>query len=141
MTWPALYEFTEYGLAAFQKVFTEQLAEEAVNLSDSAIAKRIDGTGALTVGPFATARDLAAAVVAAAMQHPIPELVPRTGLWAWLTFVLRDELFPRDASGRRTFREVHRWYPSDPNDWQKGQRHLVRMPVLLLYSLGHNSDH
>src|SRR5690606_29016861 len=27
------------------------------------------------------------------------------------------------------------------NDWQKGQRHLVRMPVLLLKSLGDTADH
>jgi len=80
-------------------------------------------------------------VVAAAGQHRIADLIPRAGLWAWLTFVLRDELFPRDASGRRKFGEVHRWYPSNPNDWQKAQRHLVRMPVLLLSSLGKNSDH
>lgn len=37
--------------------------------------------------------------------------------------------------------DIHRWYPSNPNDWQKGQRHLVRMPLLLLKSLGDAADH
>ncbi|MDN5861512.1 MAG: hypothetical protein L0H84_23160, partial [Pseudonocardia sp.] len=69
------------------------------------------------------------------------EVLPSTGLWSWLTFVLRAQLFKRDAAGQLKVGELHRWYPSDPNDWQKGQRHLVRMPVLLLHSLGENADH
>jgi cation transport regulator ChaB len=37
--------------------------------------------------------------------------------------------------------KVHRWYPSNLNDYQKGQRHLIRMPVLLLSSFGDDADH
>jgi hypothetical protein len=69
------------------------------------------------------------------------ELLDNIGLWAWLTFVLRDQLFDVDRGGRRLVREFPRWFPSDPNDWQKAQRHLVRMPVLLLASLNENADH
>jgi len=69
------------------------------------------------------------------------ELLARTGLWAWLTFVLRDQLFKKTPDGTFKVGELHRWYPSDPGDWQKGQRHLVRMPVLLLDQLGQNADH
>ena len=43
--------------------------------------------------------------------------------------------------GRRRLGEVHKWYPAARNDYQKGQRHLVRMPVLLLSTLGKNADH
>jgi len=60
---------------------------------------------------------------------------------AWLTFVLRNQLFKKDQSGRLKVREYWRWYPSAPGDWQKGQRHLVRMPVLLLRELGDDADH
>ena len=62
-------------------------------------------------------------------------------MWAWLTFVLRNQLFKKDNAGNWKVGEIHRWFPSDPNDWQKGQRHLVRMPVLLLHSLDDNADH
>jgi len=59
MSWSSLYEFTEYGLAMFRRVFTGQLSEEAINLSDPAVATRIDGTGSFTVVPLGTARELA----------------------------------------------------------------------------------
>ena len=31
--------------------------------------------------------------------------------------------------------------PAAPNDWQKAQRHLVRMPVLLYAAFGDDADH
>ena len=68
-------------------------------------------------------------------------LLSNTGLWAWLTFVLRDQLFKKASDGSWKVGEIHRWYPSNPNDWRKGQRHLVRMPVLLLATLGQDADH
>ncbi len=71
----------------------------------------------------------------------LSKLLERTGVWAWLTFVMRDQLFKKTIDGKWKVGEVHRWYPSSPNDWQKGQRHLVRMPVLLLHSLEQCADH
>jgi len=84
---------------------------------------------------------MAQAVLAAIGTANLFELLPDTGLWAWLTFVMRDQLFKKAGDGTFKVGEVHRWYPSNPNDWQKGQRHLVRMPVLLLKSLEKNADH
>jgi hypothetical protein len=68
-------------------------------------------------------------------------LLPRAGVWAWLTFALRDAVIPKDKHGNRVPGELHRWWPSDPGDWQKAQRHLVRMPVVLLAELGDAADH
>lgn len=141
MRYSSLYEFTPRGLIAFKLAFTGQLREEAVNLSDPELAVSINGTGAFVVEPFATAKEMAAAILAAFGEHHIAELGARAGLWAWLTFVLRDVLFPANAAGQRKFREIHRWFPSDPGDFQKAQRHLVRMPVVLVHELGSNADH
>ncbi len=69
------------------------------------------------------------------------DLLSKTALWTWLTFVLPDQLFRRTPDGTLKVGELHRWYPSNPNDWQEGQHHLVRMPVLLLKSLGSSVDH
>jgi len=63
------------------------------------------------------------------------DLLSKTALWTWLTFVLPDQLFRRTPDGTLKVGELHRWYPSNPNDWQEGQHHLVRMPVLLLNPL------
>jgi hypothetical protein len=140
-TFPSLFEFTEDGLAAFEQAMTGALPEDALDPTAFQLARPLTGTGRFQVLPFATAQDMAAAILAAAAARPFQELLQRNGLWAWLTFVLRDVLFPKDANGRRKLGEVHRWYPSNPNDWQKGQRHLVRMPVLLLFRLGSDADY
>lgn len=137
----ALFEFTDTGLDAFDRVFTGQLDDAAIDLSDTALATRIVGTTAFDASEFATAKEMATEILAAVQKLNVFELLPRKGLWAWLTFVLRDQLFKRDAAGIWKVGEMHRWFPSDPNDWQKGQRHLVRMPVLLLSTLGDNADH
>ena len=50
------------------------------------------------------------------------------------------QTYQANFTGRR-IGERHRWYPGDPNDWRKAQRHLVRMPVLLLDSFGPDADH
>jgi hypothetical protein len=141
MKYPSVYEFTETGMNLFEKVFTKQLNEDAIDLLDVSIAQPVQGTLGFVPKPYATAKDLASAVLTALGKQTVAGLLQRPGVWAWLTFVLRDSLFPENRSGVREFKEVHRWYPSDPNDWQKAQRHLVRMPVLLLSSLGNNADH
>lgn len=141
MIYHSLYEFTDAGLAAFRRVFTDQLSEDVVDPTDEDLARRIAGTREIRVQGFETAKELAAAVLSSLGSNSLPEMIGNTGLWSWLTFVLRDQLFPKGANGRREFREVHRWYPSDPNDWQKAQRHLVRMPVLLHSTLGDSADH
>jgi len=141
MTYDALYEFTGSGLAAFECAFAGSIPEDAINLRDPDIVKLILGTRSFQVREFETAGDLAKAVLQSLGSHKLPELLPNTGLWAWLTFVLRDVVFPRDKIGARPLGEVHRWYPGDPNNYQKAQRHLVRMPVTLLATLGRNADH
>jgi hypothetical protein len=141
MTYPSIYEFTDAGMHLFEKVFMKQINEDAIDLLDRSIVQPVPGTLPFHPVLYVTAKDLAAATLAALGTESVTALLHRRGVWAWLTFVLRDSLFPKSRSGVREFKEVHRWYPSDPNDWQKAQRHLVRMPVLLLFSLGKNADH
>jgi hypothetical protein len=141
MTHTCLYEFTERGMAAFKLALTSQLSEDAVRLDDADIAVPVSGTSGFLPEPFETARDMAASVISAFGSRNISELSNMNGLWAWLTFVCRDALFPRNSAGQRKIGEVHRWYPSDPSDYQKAQRHLVRMPVILLHELGEDAAH
>ncbi|WP_296740392.1 hypothetical protein [Mesorhizobium sp.] len=141
MVFDTLYEFTEAGLDAFERVFTGELDDSAIDLSDASLVRIVPNTNGFAPRAYETAKEMAEAILSSVGNADLFPLLQRTGLWAWLTFVLRHQLFKRDASGRWKVGEIHRWYPSDPNDWQKGQRHLVRMPVLLLYSLGDNADH
>lgn len=141
MIYSSLYEFTDAGLRLFQQTVSGAVEEEVLDLADPNLVVRITGTGEFDAKEFATAKEMAAAIVKSLNSMPLAALLSRSGLWAWLTFVLRDTLFPKDSTGRRKYGEVHRWLPSDPNDWQKAQRHLVRMPVILYSSLGQNADH
>ncbi len=140
-TYPFLYEFNAAGLDAFERVFTGQIDDSAVDPVDPALASRVEGTKPFTLAEFPTAKSMAESVLASLGSANLFDLLPNTGIWAWLTFVLRDQLFKKDGEGIWKVGEIHRWYPSNPNDWQKGQRHLVRMPVLLLKSLGDTADH
>lgn len=139
-TWPCVYEFNEAGLIAFRKVFEGGLPESALDPLDPHFSARLPGSRPLDDGPALTSLEMAARV-----QKALPSdwraLLPRRGLWAWLTFVLRDTVLPRDRNGVRKVGELHRWYPSDPGDFQKAQRHLIRMPVVLLGSLNGAADH
>lgn len=140
-TYPFLYQFNAAGLDAFEKVFTGQIDDSAINPMDSTLAIHLPGTKPFSSAEFLTAKEMAEAVLASIGTANLFDLLPNAGLWAWLTFVMRDQLFKKGGDGTWKVGEVHRWYPSNPNDWQKGQRHLVRMPVLLLKSLGDTADH
>lgn len=137
----ALYEFNDDGLDAFQRIFTGQLDEAAVSPTDAALATRISGTHGFAPAEYDNAKEMADAVLASLGGNDVYPLLPRTGLWAWLTFVLRDQLFKKAPDGTWKVGEIHRWYPGDPNDYQKAQRHLVRMPVTLRATFGDVVDH
>ena len=135
------FEFTPKGLAIFERVFEGISPDEDVDLADLSIVSPIEGTAELVVREYATARELAQAVLDSLPAVEVRNLLHRTGLWCWLTFVFRHQMFSRDESGRWNTGEVHRWLASDPNDWRKGQRHLIRMPAQLLAEFGVDADH
>jgi hypothetical protein len=137
----SLYEFTDQGMDLFQQAFEGRLDEAVIDPTDPALASRISGTKGIVIQGWPTSREMAQAIVDACGSVPIGDLLRRPGLWAWLSFVLRDQVYPRLKTGQRKLGEVHRWYPANIDDYQKGQRHLVRMPVLLLSSFGSDADH
>ena len=137
----SLREFTEHGMKVFQRAFEGQLDEAVIDPTDPALTDRISGTNELDVENWQTSKDMAEAIINACGTVALADLLRRPGLWAWLSFVLRDQVYPRLKSGQRKLGEVHRWYPANIDDYQKGQRHLVRMPVLLLSSFGDDADH
>lgn len=138
--YPAIYEFTPMGLVAFKRIFEGDLPESAIDPVDPQFALPVSGTKSISDAPAATSKELAARVLQS-LGSEWTQVLPRAGIWAWLTFILRDVVFPKNSEGDRKPKEIHRWYPSSPGDWQKAQRHLVRMPVVLLGSLGDAADH
>jgi len=139
-TYSGVYEFNGLGLQAFKRIFEDTLDETALVPTDSQFAARVSGTKSISDEPLTTSKELAQRVLNA-LGTDWSDLLTRAGVWAWLTFVLRDVVLPKDSQGTRRPGEIHRWYPSDPGDWQKAQRHLVRMPVVLLGNLGDTADH
>lgn len=141
MKFDGLYQLTPAGMEAFQQAFNGLLAEEAIDLANPAIATRIQGSKPFEAVVFETSLDMGKAIIASAGSVDIPILLANEGLWAWLAFVLRDSAYPLRKDGRRKLGEVHRWYPSDVGNWQKGQRHLIRMPVLMLSQFGETVEY
>lgn len=140
-TYNALYEFTSAGMEIFQKAMEGQLEESALNPTDTKLATRISGTAPFTPADWSTSKEMAQAIIDACGTVPLNTLLRSNGLWAWLAYVMRDEVYPRRADGMRKLGEVHRWLPASLDDFQKGQRHLIRMPVILLANYGANADH
>ncbi|WP_018858510.1 hypothetical protein [Rhizobium sp. 42MFCr.1] len=141
MTFDGLYEFTDAGMTAFRQAFEGTLAEDAIDPVKAGIAKKIPGTTTLTVVDWTSSEEMAKAILAAAGSASINVLLNNTNVWAWLSFVCRDAVYPLQKSGKRKLGEIWRWYPSDPGDFQKGQRHLIRMPVILYHSFGEDARH
>lgn len=140
-SYAALYEFNSVGLDAFQRVFAGQMEDSAIDPVDAHLTSKVEGSNSFVLAEFQTAQEMAQTVLGSLGSNSLFDLLPNSGLWAWLTFVMRDQLFGRTRDGTWKVGEIHRWYPGNPNDWQKGQRHLVRMPVLLRKSLGERADH
>ncbi len=136
-----LCEFTDAGMELFKQAFDGRIDENSIDLSDRSLVAAIPETESFKVNDWNTAKEMAEAIIQSAGTESVDSLLTRKGLWAWLAFVLRAQLFPRRRDSKRKLGEIHRWYPSDLNDYQKGQRHLVRMPVLLLYSFSDTADH
>lgn len=140
-TFDSLYEFTSAGMQAFQDAMEGRLDEATLDPTDTKLSNRIAGTRPFTPRQWVNSKEMAQAIVNACGTIRPKDLLDRDGLWAWLAFVMRDEVYPRRADGTRKLGEVHRWLPADINDFQKGQRHLIRMPVILLVSFGEDADH
>lgn len=136
-----LYEFTDQGMELFERAMRGEIDEKMIDPLHEDFALAIEGSSCFEVSTFATSKQMAETILSAMGSRAVPDLLIRNKLWAWLTFVLRDQVCPIDKEGRRKLGEIHRWYPSDVNDFQKSQRHLVRMPVSLLHSLSENADH
>lgn len=139
-TYTSLHSLTPEGLYLFRRVMLGELDEGALDCENPVYAKALPNTKPFATHPFDTAKEMAIAVCASLDGQSPQSLAGDTGLWAWLTFVLADVIFP-EKDGVRKVGEIHRWYPASPNDYQKAQRHLVRMPVLLYSALGKNGDH
>lgn len=136
-----IYQFNQAGLELFREVMLGDADEQCLDPVDRSLASLVKGTKEFVPVKYRTAGDMARAIIESFNGLVVEEQLSNIGLWAWLAYALRDQLYPQLGDGRRRLGEVHRWDPSDPNHWHKGQRHLVRMPVHLLSSLGKSADH
>lgn len=140
-TYNGLFEFTDEGMTTFQDAMQGELDESALNPIDTRYAVRVVDTAPFTPSVWKSSKEMAKAIIDASGEAQLNDLLRRNGVWAWLAFVMRDEIYPRRADGKRKLGEVWRWLPAKLDDFQKGQRHLVRMPVILLSSFGDSADH
>lgn len=138
--YPTLFQFTDEGLDLFEQVMFATAPESALDPTAARFATPVQNSGQFEVVEFQSAKEMAEAVCQSFEKLSPQEYAANIGLWAWLTFVMLDVLFPK-RSGVRKPGAIQRWYPASPNDYEKAQRHLVRMPVLLLDSLGDDADH
>ena len=141
MNYPSMRAFNSTGLYQFERKLANANDHTGIDPMNDALSEPVANTSAFTIEEFSSAKSMAEAVLDSMGRTLIFEQLDNIGLWAWLTYVLRAQLFKENKDGTLKLKEYHRWYPSAASDWQKGQRHLVRMPVFLLASLGKDADH
>lgn len=140
-TYSQLHQFNDEGLVAFEEVVRGHRAESRVDPLDSGLVFSMEGSTGISIGAYGTAKEMAQCVLTSLGNVKLHDCVSNTGLWAWLTYVLRDTLFDRRSDGTLIAGEACRWYPEEQNSFKKANRHLVRMPVLLLDQFGEDADH
>lgn len=141
MKFPHLRCFNTTGLHHFEKRLGQADAETRIDLMDDAFSNPLSGSLPFAAVKFDSAKAMAENILASFGEISPFNHLDNIGLWAWLTFALRTQLFKKKPDGTLQLGEYPRWYPSKANDFQKGQRHLVRMPVFLLARLQENADH
>lgn len=139
--YPALHAFNRNGLGLFTKVLTGQLADTRIDPLHPELASPVAETNSIKIESYVSAKEMAQSIVTSLGDANLPDLTPNTGLWAWLTFILRDELFKRNADDTLIAGEISRWFPTEINSYYGSNRHLVRMPVILLHEYGRDADH
>ncbi len=141
MIFNQLRSFNPTGLHHFEKRIADVDADSRIDLSDDALSDPIEGSEPFELKNYETSKEMASDILKSLAKADPFALLENIGLWAWLTFLLRHQLFKHNPDGSLRIGEYHRWFPSAANDWQKGQRHLVRMPVFLLAALNEDADH
>ena len=137
----SLHEFTPLGMEKYRKVMRGKLEDSEIDPIDQKFATPVSGTESFAIKKFDTAKDMAKAVLTAFGSVDFYKMLDRDGIWAWLGFVLRDQISKHDRNGNRIVMEEWRWYPSDYGDFRRSATHMVRFPVFLYGSFGDDADH
>lgn len=142
ITYPEIRSFNEAGLVRYLAIMggADPLAQ--INPGDPQFSVPVQGTSPLTVIDFPNRKAMAQAICRAFGYQKPESLQHEAGIWTWLTWVLREQLFDCDTkSGQLKVGEEWVWNPAKPDQYQKAQRHKVRLPVVVWSTLGSDADH
>jgi hypothetical protein len=141
-TYPEIRSFNDAGLAKFMAVMEGSDPLAQINPADPQYSAPVPGTTALVIADFPNRKAMAQAICHAFGALKPEALQHETGIWTWLTWVLREQLFDREAkTGQLKVGEEWVWNPARPDQYQKAQRHKVRLPVVIWSTLGNDADH
>ncbi len=141
MTFNKLYQFTPTGMSRYDSFFKGAISADQVDPTASDIAVPVKGSRMFEAKAYGTTKEMAKAILGAMDALKVEDFLSNSEFWAWLTFVLRETLFKKGPDGILKPGAYEVWMPSDPNDYQKAQRHKVRMPVQLFAQFGDDADH
>lgn len=140
-TFDKIGQFTEEGMFLFEQIMLERQPSDILQLNSPAHVYEIPGTTPFHALKFETRKEMTKAICKSFENLNILDYVENNPMWAWLTFVMRDNLFTKERNGRLKTGEIHTWLPGDPNDYQKSQRHKVRLPTILYHTMQDDCDH
>jgi hypothetical protein len=142
ITYDHIRAFNEDGLSRFNSIMDGTNPLGNLDPLDPDCTTIVAGTKSLKIASFSNRKEMAEAITNAFGAQKPEMLQHETGIWTWLTWVLRDQLFDRDPQTRcLKVGEEWVWNPAKPNQYQKAQRHKVRLPVVIWSTLGTDADH
>lgn len=140
--YPSIRSFNEVGLQYFVSIMDGSNPAGQIDPLDASLSAPVAGTAAITIAEFSSRKEMAKEICRAFGSSKPESFQHEAGIWTWLTWILREQLFDRDReTGQLKVGEEWVWNPARPNQYQKAQRHKVRLPVVIWSTLGQDADH
>ena len=136
-----LYQFNEAGLEQFIHVMNLKEDDSTIDPISPKYTSPVSRTGKFEVVNFENTKEMSKAILDSFGDTFKIDILYQTGVWAWLSFVLRDQICGFDKNGIRKSIAKSRWYPRGISNWSDYSRHAVRTPVSLYHDFGDDVDH
>ena len=141
-SYDGLFKFTEEGMQKLVSVMTGEENEDSLNDKSNQYCIKIEGTNSYEPKPHKSKKGFVLDIFKAFGGEVKEDIFQDKGLWAWLSFVLRDYFYKKDVNGKFNVPESlnsRATYIPD-NDYTLKRRHRILTPSFFYWKYGNLAD-
>lgn len=141
-SYDGLFKFTEEGMQKLVSVMTGEENEDSLNDKSNQYCIKIEGTNSYEPKPHKSKKGFVLDIFKAFGGEVKEDIFQDKGLWAWLSFVLRDYFYKKDVNGKFNVPESlnsRATYIPD-NDYTLKRRHRILTPSFFYWRYGNLAD-